>query len=146
MEDIKKIQAKSEIVMHFLIKLTDGSVAEDSHAYGKPAKFVMGDGSLTPNFEACLLGLSEGEKKSFTLAPEDAFGVSNPDQIQHMERRLFVGETQAEIGNIIAFQGQNGQEIPGVIIDVTGESVTVDFNHPLAGQTVMFDVEIIQIN
>ena len=67
MEDIKKIQANSEIVMHFLIKLTDGSVAEDSHAYGKPAKFVMGDGSLTPNFEACLLGLSEGRRKLLPL-------------------------------------------------------------------------------
>ncbi|MEZ8128390.1 FKBP-type peptidyl-prolyl cis-trans isomerase [Enterovibrio norvegicus] len=139
------ISAKSEVVMHFTIKLEDGSVADSTQTSGKPAKLVMGDGSLTDNFEKCLLGLSEGENASFTLGPDDAFGQSNPDNIQHMDRSQFSGDIPLEEGTIVAFAGPGGQEIPGVITEVSGESVTVDFNHPLAGQNVIFDVEIVSV-
>ncbi|PKF51900.1 FKBP-type peptidyl-prolyl cis-trans isomerase [Enterovibrio nigricans] len=140
------ISANSEVLMHFTIKLEDGSVADSTKSSGKPAKLVMGDGSLTENFERCLVGLSEGETASFTLEPDDAFGQSNPDNIQHMDRTLFVGDAPAEEGTIIAFSGPGGQEIPGVITEVAGESVTVDFNHPLAGHRVIFDVEIVKVS
>ncbi|MDD1783894.1 FKBP-type peptidyl-prolyl cis-trans isomerase [Enterovibrio sp. ZSDZ35] len=141
-----KISANSEVLMHFTIKLEDGSVADSTKTSGKPAKLVMGDGSLTENFEKCLVGLSEGEAASFTLEPDDAFGQPNPDNIQHMDRTLFVGDAPAEEGTIIAFAGPGGQEIPGVITEVAGESVTVDFNHPLAGHRVIFDVEIVKVS
>lgn len=142
---MSQISANSEVIMHFTIKLEDGSVADSTKTSGKPAKLVMGDGSLTQNFEKCLLGLKEGEAASFTLEPEDAFGHPNPDNVQHMDRRLFAGDAPAEEGTIIAFSGPGGQEIPGLITDVTGESVTVDFNHPLAGHRVIFDVEIVSV-
>lgn len=142
---MKAISASSEVLMHFTIKLEDGSVADSTHNAGKPAKLVMGDGSLTENFERCLLGLHEGEQSSFTLAPEDAFGQPNPDNIHYMDRRQFGVDTPAEVGAIIAFSGPQGQEIPGIVTEVSGESVTVDFNHPLAGKTVIFDVEIISV-
>lgn len=141
-----KISANSEVIMHFTIKLEDGSVADSTKTSGKPAKLVMGDGSLTENFEKCLLGLTQGEAASFTLEPEDAFGQPNPDNVQHMDRSLFAGDAPAEEGTIIAFAGPGGQEIPGVITEVAGESVTVDFNHPLAGHRVIFDVEIVGVN
>lgn len=141
-----RISQGCDVLLHFCIKLSDGSVAEDTKALGKPAKMRLGDGSLTPEFEACLLGLTSGDKASFTLAPEDAFGMPEPNNIKHMDRHLFVGELAAEEGRIIAFSGPNGQEIPGIITQVEGDSVTVDFNHPLAGHTIMFDVEILQVN
>ncbi|WP_407332243.1 FKBP-type peptidyl-prolyl cis-trans isomerase [Enterovibrio sp. 27052020O] len=141
-----QIIANSEVIMHFTIKMEDGSVADSTKTSGKPAKLVMGDGSLTENFEKCLLGLTEGEAASFTLEPNDAFGMPNPDNVQHMDRTLFVGDAPAEEGTIIAFAGPGGQEIPGVITEVAGESVTVDFNHPLAGHRVIFDVEIVSVS
>ena len=64
------IVADSSVLFHFSIKLEDGSVADSTALHGKPARLRMGDGSLTPSFEQCLLGLREGESKSFTLAPE----------------------------------------------------------------------------
>lgn len=140
-----KICDNSEVIMHFTVKLEDGSVADSTKTSGKPAKLVMGDGSLTENFEKCLLGLSEGESASFTLEPDDAFGQPSPDNVQHMDRSLFAGDAPAEEGTIIAFAGPGGQEIPGVITEVAGESVTVDFNHPLAGHRVIFDVEIVSV-
>ncbi len=140
------IGANSEVVLHFDLKLSDGSAADSTRVHNKPAKLRIGDGSLTANFEACLLGLKVGERKSFTLAPEDAFGMPNPDNIHHMERSRFSAETPPEVGAIIAFTQRDGAEIPGIIREVEGASVTVDFNHPLAGQTVIFDVEIISIS
>ncbi|KMV31151.1 FKBP-type peptidyl-prolyl cis-trans isomerase [Photobacterium swingsii] len=139
------IKENSEVLMHFSIKLSDGSVADSTQAMGKPAKFRMGDGSLTDNFEKCLLGLQQGQKSSFELAPEDAFGLPNPDNIHHIELSKFGADAPAEVGTIVAFAGPDGQDIPGVITQVVGDSVTVDFNHPLAGQRVTFDVEVVTI-
>lgn len=139
------IDAQSEVIMHFDLKLEDGSAADSTRINNKPAKLVMGDGSLTPNFEACLLGLKKGEKKAFTLAADDAFGQPNPDNIHHMERGRFSSELELAEGTIVAFSQPDGSEVPGIVRSVAGDSVTVDFNHPLAGQTVIFDVEIIDV-
>ncbi|MGF1757844.1 FKBP-type peptidyl-prolyl cis-trans isomerase [Photobacterium sagamiensis] len=139
------IKENSEVLMHFAIKLEDGSVADSTQAMGKPAKFRMGDGSLTENFEKCLVGLTEGEKSDFVLEPEDAFGHANPDNIHHVELSKFGADAPAEVGTIMAFAGPDGHDIPGIITNVAGDSVTVDFNHPLAGQRVTFDVEVVSI-
>ncbi|HCG8156515.1 TPA: FKBP-type peptidyl-prolyl cis-trans isomerase [Vibrio parahaemolyticus] len=135
----------SIVTLHFTIKMKDGSVADSTHNMGKPAKFVMGDGSLSENFEQCLVGLQSGEKKAIELKAQDAFGMPNPDHIHHMDRTKFVGEAEVEVGTIMAFSGPDGMEIPGIIIDIAGDSVTVDFNHPLAGQDVTFEVEILSV-
>lgn len=136
----------SEVVLHFDLKLADGSAADSTRVNDKPAKLVMGDGSLTANFEACLLGLNTGDKKSFTLEANDAFGQPNPDNIHHLERSKFSADTPAEEGMIIAFTQPDGSELPGIVREVTGDSVTVDFNHPLAGQVITFDVEILSVS
>ncbi|PCS23559.1 FKBP-type peptidyl-prolyl cis-trans isomerase [Candidatus Enterovibrio escicola] len=141
-----QISFNSEVVMHFSIKLENGSVADSTHNVGKPAKFNIGDGNLTDNFEECLLGLKQGEIASFTLEPSYAFGVSNPDNVKHMDRSKFVGDIPVDEGTIVSFSGPSGKESIGVIAAVIGESVTVDFNHPLAGQRVIFDVEIISVS
>ena len=132
--------------MHFSIKLADGSAAESTKVNNRPAKFVMGDGSLTDNFEKCLLGLTVGESKTFELAPEDAFGQPNPDNIHYVERSRFSADAPAQVGAIIAFTQPNGAELAGIVREVNGDSVTVDFNHPLAGQTLTFEVEILQVS
>jgi FKBP-type peptidyl-prolyl cis-trans isomerase SlpA len=139
------IKDKSQVELHFELKLEDGSAAESTRVHDKPARLVMGDGSLTSSFEQCLLGLQVGDKKSFTLEPESAFGQPNPNNIVHMDRSKFDAESPAQEGMIIAFQQPDGSEMPGIVRTVIGESVTVDFNHPLAGQTVTFDVEILNI-
>jgi FKBP-type peptidyl-prolyl cis-trans isomerase SlpA len=139
------IKQKSEVVLHFDLKLSDGSAADSTRVNNKPAKLVIGDGSLSMHFEDCLLGLKAGDKKSFTLEADDAFGPSNPDNIHHMERNKFSADTPAEEGMIIAFTQPDGTEVPGIIREVSGDSVTVDFNHPLAGQVITFDVEILTV-
>jgi len=139
------IASNSQVILHFDLKLEDGSAADSTRMNDKPAKMVMGDGSLTPNFENCLLGLKVGDKKAFTLSPEDAFGHPNPDNIYYLDRSKFGADTPVEEGAIISFTQPDGTELPGIIRSAAGDSVTVDFNHPLAGQTVIFDVEIIDV-
>lgn len=143
--EAKVIGDSSEIILHFDLTLEDGTAADSTKVSGKPAKMVMGDGSLTPNFEACLLGLKIADKKSFTLAPEDAFGLPNPDNIYHVDRTKFGADMELKEGMIMGFAQPDGSELPGIIRSIAGHSVTVDFNHPLAGQTVVFAVEIIDV-
>ncbi|ART80061.1 FKBP-type peptidyl-prolyl cis-trans isomerase [Oceanisphaera avium] len=142
----KQIDAHSEVLFHFTLILADGSVADSTKLQGKPAKLTMGDGSLTANFEACLLGLTEGDEHRFELGPDDAFGAINPNNIHYMDRSQFSADISLEEGAIVAFSQPNGAEIPGIIREIAGDSVTVDFNHPLAGKNVTFDVEILSVS
>ena len=135
----------STVIFHFDIKLSDGSAAESTRVHNKPAKLQMGDGSLSPAFEAQLGGMVAGDKRTFTLAPEDAYGMPNPDNIYYVDRSKFSSDAPAKVGMIVGFAMPDGSELPGLIRDVVGESVTVDFNHPLAGQTLTFNVEIVQV-
>lgn len=141
----KAIGNSSQVILHFDLTLEDGTAADSTRVNDKPAKMVMGDGSLTPNFEACLLGLTIGDKKSFTLAPNDAFGMPNPDNIYHVDKTKFTADMDLSEGMIMGFSQPDGSELPGIIRSIAGNSVTVDFNHPLAGQTVVFAVEIIDV-
>ncbi|TKB44247.1 FKBP-type peptidyl-prolyl cis-trans isomerase [Thalassotalea mangrovi] len=134
----------STVLMHITMKLADGSAADSTKVNNKPAKVIMGDNSLSPAFEAELLGLQAGESKEFTLQAKDAFGEVNPDNIHYLDRTKFSSETPAEVGSIITFS-QPGGELPGIIREVNDLSVTVDFNHPLAGQAITFAVDVVEI-
>lgn len=140
------VQRDSALLVHFTLKLEDGSTAESTRANGKPALFRLGDGSLSAALEQQLVGRQVGDKHAFTLEPEDAFGASTPDLIQYFSRRDFIDAGEPEVGAIMLFSGMGGSEMPGVIREVSGDSITVDFNHPLAGQRVKFDIEVLEID
>lgn len=140
------IQQNSAVLVHFILKLEDGSTAESTRNSGKPALFRLGDTSLSPGLEAELMGLTAGENKSFFLPPEAAFGIPSPDMIQYFSRREFAAAGEPEPGAIMLFTAMDGSEMPGVVREVNGDSITVDFNHPLAGQTIHFDIEVLEVD
>ncbi len=127
------------------MKLADGSAADSTKVHNKPAKIIMGDDSISPAFEQEIIGLAIGESKEFTLSAKNAFGESNPDNIHFVDASKFSADAPAKVGNIITFTQPGGVELPGMITDVSGESVTVDFNHPLAGQSVTFVIDVVDI-
>lgn len=139
------IKNNSQIIVHITMKLSDGSAADSTKVNNKPAKIIMGDESISPAFEKQLIGLSAGESKEFTLEAVDAFGESNPDNIHYVDATKFSSDAPAKVGNIITFTQPGGVELPGMISDVSGSSVTVDFNHPLAGQAVTFIIDVIEV-
>ncbi len=139
------IKNDSSIIVHITMKLADGSAADSTKVNNKPAKIIMGDASISPAFEQQLLGLTKGDSKEFTLEAVDAFGESNPDNIHYVDASKFSVDAPAKVGNIITFTQPGGIELPGMISDVSGSSVTVDFNHPLAGQAVTFVIDVVDI-
>ena len=139
-----QIQSDSSILVHITMKLSDGSAADSTKVNNKPAKIIMGDNSISPAFEAQLIGMNKGESKEFTLEAKDSFGETNPDNIHYMGIDKFTAEVPAKVGNIITFS-QPGGDLPGMIKEINGDSVTIDFNHPLAGQTVTFVIDLIDI-
>ncbi|MFI2813089.1 MULTISPECIES: peptidylprolyl isomerase [Microbulbifer] len=133
----------SRVTMHFSLKLDDGTEV-DSTFKGEPASFSVGDGSLLPGFERALFGLEAGDEAEIEIAPEAGFGQRNPANIQKVRRDHFSPDMELEPGLVVSFDNGSG-ELPGVIREVGDDEVEVDFNHPLAGQTLMFHVKIIEV-
>ncbi len=138
-----QIEQGTKVKLHFSLALEDGSLI-DSNFDKQPASFIIGDGNLLPGFESAILGLESGQKREFTIPPENAFGQHNPQNVQDVDRTNFA-EDKLEIGAVFSFQNGDG-ELPGVIIGIEDEKVMIDFNHPLAGQSILFTVEILQIS
>jgi len=105
----------------------------------------MGDGSLSEGFEALLIGLKVGDKKQFSIPAAEGFGMPHAQNIHVIPRHQFPEDMALEEGLIIAFQQPNNVELPGIIREFDQQQVTVDFNHPLCGQDLIFDVEILEI-
>lgn len=139
-------QLAHSLLVHFTLTLADGSVAESTRANGKPALFRLGDNSLSPAIENELRCLQVGEKHKFTLSADQAYGPRNPDLVQYYASRDFRETGNPEVGAILLFTAMDGSEMPGIIREVSGDSVTVDFNHPLAGQAITFDLEVLEID
>ena len=129
----------TRVFLNFSISLEDGSEV-DTNFGGDPVDFVVGDGSLLPGFERLLFGMSAGERQMFTVTPEDAFGQPNDNNVQYLPRDQFDDDVDLEIGLVFSFADAGGGELPGMVIAFDEEEVTVDFNHPLSGRTILFDV------
>jgi FKBP-type peptidyl-prolyl cis-trans isomerase SlpA len=141
-----QIQAGAKVTLHFSLLFPTGEEI-DSTRNGQPASFVLGDGSLLPGFEAVLLGKQAGFAEQILLPPEQAFGEHNPANVQNIKRDKFlamVGDVPLEEGLVVSFQAPDG-ELPGVVVAVYEETVKVDFNHPLSGSPIIFDVAIVDV-
>jgi FKBP-type peptidyl-prolyl cis-trans isomerase SlpA len=134
----------SKVVMHFSVTLEDGTVADTSEGH-EPLTFIMGDGTLAEGLELALYGLHEGEKQSLKIDPENAYGYSDPNNVHMMDRADFPEDMALEKGMIIEFDTPAGDAFPGMIKEIDQDKVTVDFNHPLAGHEILFEVEILSI-
>ena len=136
------ITAASRVTLHFELSLEDGQIV-DSNFSQSPASFVFGDGSLLPDFESALLGMTVGQEASFVMPPEKAFGAHNQSNIQRIPRSQF--SMDLEEGMVVSFADMSKNELPGVIAEIGEKEVVVDFNHPLAGHTLTFRVNIVAI-
>lgn len=139
----QRIGPERQVTLHFAIKLESGDVV-DSTFDKSPATFTVGDGNLLPGFEQALYGLKAGDKRSLAIEPEHGFGQPNPQNVQVMPRGNFEGMELSE-GLLIIFNDAANAELPGVVKQFDDAQVTIDFNHPLAGKRLTFDVEIVDV-
>lgn len=140
-----KISAGTQVKLHFALLLEDGATV-DSTFDKQPATLHIGDGNLPENFEKLIHGLEAGDEQTFTLPPEQAFGQHNPSNIQRLPSNSFDNLDSLQQGMIIGFTDKAGNELPGLITAMDTQRVTVDFNHPLAGRTLTFKVQILDVN
>lgn len=128
--------------LHFSILLASGEEV-DTTRRGRPAEFVVGDGNLPPGFEAALIDMRAGDDAQIPLKPAQAFGDHNDANVQRLSLDQF-DDMQLEEGLIVSFAGPGG-ELPGVVKKIYESTVLVDFNHPLAGRDVVFDVSLLRV-
>ena len=131
----------TRVFLNFSVSLEDGSEV-DTNFGGDPVDFAIGDGSLLPGFERRIFGMLAGDRQMFEVPPEDAFGQPNENNVQRVPLEQFDEDIELEIGLVFSFADAAGGELPGMIISFDDEAVTIDFNHPLAGRTILFDVLI----
>ncbi len=143
----ERVGKDKQVTMHFTLCLADGEVV-DSTVGKQAATFVIGDGNLLPGFEKPLFGLKGGDKRSIVIPPEQGFGEHRDDNVQKFKRDLFkhiMSVESLEPGVVVNFADAGKSEVPGVIQQVLDDYIVVDFNHPLAGKELMFQVEILEV-
>lgn len=136
------------LTLHYRLAAADGTDIVSTFN-DTPATLQIGNGQLAPFLETCLMGLPEGTHQTFDLTPEQAFGPRNPELIQRVTRKTLkensqLGEEYA-IGDLVEFAAPGGGRFAGVLREIDEEGAIFDFNHPLAGQPVKFEVKIIGI-
>jgi FKBP-type peptidyl-prolyl cis-trans isomerase SlpA len=139
------------VTLHYrLAALVDGAEREVVSTHGgHPATLQLGGGHLAASLEARLFGLSEGDEASFELAPAEAFGERNPQLVQALSRAAFDAESEPGSdyapGDLVEFNRPDGGRVAGVLKERGERRVVVDFNHPLAGMPVRFEVRVIGV-
>lgn len=134
----------TRVTLHFSLALEDGQLI-DSNFEKQPATFEVGDGNLLPGFEKALFGLTRGSKTTVTIAAQDGFGEYSEDNVQRLSRGAFAADMELAEGLIVSFDDRGQGELPGVISRIDGSTVWVDFNHPLAGRNILFEVAVIDV-
>lgn len=130
--------------VHYTGHLEDGTVF-DSSRERQPLRFTIGEGQVIPGFEQAVIGMEPGDSRKQKLEPEQAYGSRREDMVMEVERDQMPDDLDPEVGRQLQLRLQNDQTVPVVITEVADETVTIDANHPLAGKTLIFDIELIDI-
>ena len=131
---------------HMVIKLDYTLIVEDeimeSTAEGEPIEFIQGIGQIIPGLEEALYGMKVGEKKTVEIQPEDAYGVYDPDSLEVAKKDEFSEEIPLDVGTFLDLRDNEGEVLSAQIIEADEETVTLDFNHPLAGKVLLLEISI----
>lgn len=142
------VNPSSYLTLHYRLASLDGTDLITTFA-GNPATLMLGQGQLAPALEACLIGLPEGAHRTFELAPAQGFGERNPDLVQAVSRATLDENSNPEeaykVGDLVDFAAPGGGRFAGVLREIGEDSVIFDFNHPLAGQSLKFEVKLISV-
>jgi FKBP-type peptidyl-prolyl cis-trans isomerase SlpA len=142
------VSASAYLTLHYRLANADGRDIVTTFD-ANPATLQFGSGQLAPFLENCLLGLPEGGHQVFEIQPEQGFGVHNPALLQWVSRAVLdansAPDSHYQIGDLVDFAAPGGGRFAGILREIQADSALFDFNHPLAGQTLRFEVKIISI-
>ena len=132
------------VKVHYMGRLEDGRVFETTKNH-QPLEFVMGSGKIIPGFEKSVLGMEVGDTKTIRIPPDEAYGPRRQDLIVDIKKSDFPDNIRPAIGQRLQIRQPNGHFIDVIIMDMNEDLVTLDANHPLAGNSLIFDVELVEI-
>ena len=139
------IKAGDTVPVHYKGTLEDGTEFDSSYSRNEPITFTVGSGQMITGFDTAVVGMTEGENKTVTFGPEEAYGPTYPDRTTEMARSAFPSDFVVEEGTTVPLQGPGGQHLLGTVTATDEEKVTVDLNHPMAGKTLTFEIEVTQV-
>ncbi|MBC2840539.1 peptidylprolyl isomerase [Robiginitalea sp. SC105] len=141
---MSKVKANDMVRVHYTGKLTNGEVF-DSSLEREPLEVKLGEGSLIPGFEKGLVDMSVNEKKTITIPKEEAYGEIRKELFQSVPKTELPENIEPSVGMGLVARGQDGSERQLRVAEVNEDSIVVDANHPLAGQDLVFDLEVVEI-
>jgi FKBP-type peptidyl-prolyl cis-trans isomerase SlpA len=145
---LNRVEPGSFLTLHYRLRDADGVAVVDTFAT-RPATLSIGSGELAPALESRLLGLAEGSEQSFALGAGEALGERDPALVQRVRRTALDADGDADgdyqVGDVVRFPAPGGQSIAGIVRELDAETIVFDFNHPLAGRPVTFDVKLIGV-
>ncbi len=132
------------VAVHYTGTLGDGTVFDSSRERA-PLEFTLGSGQVIPGFDAAVEGLKQGESVKTTIDCENAYGKHNEELVVSTPREQIPDSIELEVGRRLQARSEQGQVTRVVVTEVTEETVTLDANHPLAGQDLTFEIELVEI-
>ena len=142
---MKKVENNIYVSVHYIGTLGSGEVFDSSDGR-EPLEVKMGAGQLIGGFEKALMGMSLNEKKSFTLIAQDAYGERDEKLMYNFPKANIPAEADPQVGEMIGLQDHEGRHMPAKVVSVDDEKVVLDMNHPLAGEALTFDIEVVWIS
>lgn len=132
------------VKVHYTGTLDDGTMF-DTSAEREPLKFRIGEGQVIPGFDMAIIDMVPGDVKVIVIPAEEAYGEHSTDLVTDVDRSRFPADMELEIGQQLQVGLADGEQAVVMVVDVSDTSVTLDANHPLAGQQLTFDVELVEI-
>ena len=139
-----QVKKGDKIKVHYHGKLTSGETF-DSSAGREPLEFEVGSGMVIKGFDDGVTGMTAGEKKTINIPFDDAYGARNPDMVIEMPKDRFPKDMEIEVGMPLMMSDEEGQQYQVSIVEIKDKSVMLDANHALAGQDLVFDLELVEI-
>lgn len=141
-EGTRKAAQGDTVLIHYTGRLKSGEVFDTSEGRD-PFRFTIGKEEVIPGFERAVVGLAAGESRTTSIPPEEAYGSKQPDLVLDLPRDAVQEEVEA--GDAVTMRTPDGEEIDARIVSTDGDSVRIDLNHPLAGETLEFEVKLVSI-
>ena len=142
---MKKVESGMFVSVHYKGTLENGETFDSSHE-NNPLEVEIGSGSLIKGFENALMGMSLNEKKAFSIEAEEAYGQRDESLVYSFARKDIPADMELEVGQMVGLNSPQGHQIPAQVVEVNDEKVTVDMNHPLAGEKLNFEIEVVGIS
>lgn len=141
-----KIENGQTVNVHYVGTLNDGTEFDSSRTRGAPLKFEFGSGQILPAFEKAVSSMTIGESKKVSLTSDQAYGKVRPEAVQSIPRAQFGSTEDMIVGTRVTGQNTSGQPVQAVVKSIEDDTVMLDFNHPLAGQDLTFDIELLSVD